>query len=579
MEEKTNNRSENDYGSFDSENNSMPDITESNYAADILSSVSDNTSGISSYDYAFGSQSDILSDISPVSPVSSDISDDSSDSEAEADNKTDMSGEGSENGEEMQEEATYDPTFGGKYSYDAASKTYKENPNAGSNSSNSFNNSNSSGSNGSSSTYYYGDGNYSYNASEYRGSQTLGVISMVLGILSMLCCCCGFTGVLLGIPAVILGITHLVKKNKGEGFGITGIITGVLGIILGIIMLIFSVSEDFFNEIINDLDYDYDYSYDYNNDYDIDNDYDFDFDNDYDSWDYYENIYGQWVIENGSGTASYVFNTDGSWGWYKDYNDLSDNYYSGEMMLIYEGQEAFDYYGMDDIEAERMDVDSERFFCFKLYVDTYISRGEDKSAQYGEDDYFSIALYIDEDLNRGKLINIDTADQYDVKKQDLSASEDGGINYMTADIYNGAAKISIPDTWIEYGEQTSDGGTVYNTFASSSGLFEMYVTVQDASGSFGSGQDMIDFCREDIESLFGAENVYQYKVVREENPTVLFCEAYNDENVLHYYCTYNIFDGKHFTMIEFYADEETINSDKETYMDFFENIYESFRIN
>lgn len=107
----------------------------------------------------------------------------------------------------------------------------------------------------------------------------------------------------------------------------------------------------------------------------------------------------------------------------------------------------------------------------------------------------------------------------------------------------------------------------------------MYVTVQNLGDGFSSGQDMIDFCKDDLSNLFGEENIYRYDVLQEDNPTVLFCEAYNEENVLHYYCTYNIFDGEYFTMIEFYADEETMNSDKAMFAGFMEGIYKSFEIN
>ncbi len=135
----------------------------------------------------------------------------------------------------------------------------------------------------------------------------------------------------------------------------------------------------------------------------------------------YENyIYGQWVIEDGTGNVSYVFNSDGSWGFYKDYNDMSDNYYAGNSAGIVKGQEAMDLFesNVDEYSYDELHIDVNRLFCLQLNVDTFFSDGEDKSDEYDGNSSINIAMlmYSDEDAT---LINMSTGDQYSVSKINL----------------------------------------------------------------------------------------------------------------------------------------------------------------
>ncbi len=591
MEDKTNYNG--DYSSIDSDNisSSMPDIAGSSYSTDILSSVSESSDNISSYNYGYSSVSSepaevegldtdsvLASDVNADSMTDSSFGTDSlvrSEDIYKADtsvynsvyNETKTSDDSVKNNSS---EATYDPTHT-VYSSNTAGNTYQGNTT----STYSYGNSENS--------YSYGGGSSS-NTPKNNGSSGLGIVSLVFGILSLVCCCSGCVGSLLSVVAIICGIIQLVKKSGSKGFGIAGIITGALGLILSIVMFIVMIVS--YDDIENDFYYD-DYDYDYNEDYDYDFNYDSDYDSDYDydsnydeEYNYSEYIYGQWLIESGSGTTVYILNEDGSWGWYKDYNDLSNNYYAGSRMEVLSGQDAFDYYGMEDSEAERLDTDIERFFCFKLYVDTYISGGEDKSSQYGAEDFFSIALYMDEyDADSAILINMDSADQYNVVRMGevVSGSDDGELNYVKYDLYDGQASICVPDSWIYYGMNTADSSN-YEVFVSSSEAFEMYVAIQDASGYFTDSQDMIDFSKSDMDDLFGSENIYTSQVLESGNKTVIYYEAYNDSNDLHYYCSYDIYDGTYYTTIEFYVDEDTMNAGHDVYTEYMEDIYESFVI-
>lgn len=281
----------------------------------------------------------------------------------------------------------------------------------------------------------YGSG-YTYSTNyvheeDNRGSSTLGVVSLVLGIISIVCCACGCTGIVFGVPAIICGIIHLVKKNRSGGLGIAGIICGSIGLIIGVVIIIFAIIfgsgdiyddlDSYMNDLINEYDDDYDYSYNYD-----DNDYNFYDDSESDIYDselndmYESYIYGQWVIEDGSGSVSYVFNSDGSWGFYKDYNDMSDNYYAGSSAGIVKGQEAMDLFesNVDEYSYDELHIDVNRLFCLQLNVDTFFSDGEDKSDEYDGNSSINIAMlmYSDEDAT---LINMSTGDQYSVSKINL----------------------------------------------------------------------------------------------------------------------------------------------------------------
>ncbi|MBQ9885994.1 MAG: DUF4190 domain-containing protein [Lachnospiraceae bacterium] len=463
------------YNSYDSADtgSDMPDISGNSYTADILSSVSRDNDNISAYNYGYDSMnnpSGAAADFSSQQPAGDYMGSQnnqfdtqsilnnsgSTDTGASAYNYGNSASAGNYGNTDASQGSysgpAYDPTNNGQYTYDPVSGTYVQNQSTGGGSYSGANTNAQSGYTTSGTdntgTYTYGyNAGYDSAASQKQGSVTAGVISLVTGILSLVCCCFGCTGVLFGLIAVICGIVHLSKKNtRSKGLGVAGIITGVLGFILGIIMLVGYATGSFdaaVNDFVDDSDiiyddhynYDYDYDYDYDSDADTDSDFDideffnsleseFDFDNnnltddsgDLSSDEDLERVYGTWRIDSGTGSACYVFNATDTWGWYKDYNDMNDNYYAGSRFEILSGNDAFDYYGMDEAEASRLEVDKDRFFCLKLYVDTYISGGVDKSEQYNGENPLSVALYLDKVGNEAILVNMDSADQYNVEK-------------------------------------------------------------------------------------------------------------------------------------------------------------------
>ncbi len=584
MEEKTNYNGE--YNSFTADNNNsdMPDISGSSYTSDVLSSVTESTSNISSYNYGYSSTSDVLN-----SSTDANMSTDSVFGSGMNDSSVSDGYNGFDTAAQINSQDTNVVTesYAGSYSTvnntDAAQTQTSEatyDPTRNTSQAGSTQNNTSSYSYGSSnvSSYSYG-GDSSYTDSVNKGSSALGIVSMVFGILSIVCCCSVCIGVIMSIVAVICGIIHLNKKGAGKGFGIAGIITGALGLLLSIVMLVIFIfmPDDSGTDYIFEDDYDYNYDEDY--------DYDYNYDEVYTEeavTDYSEYIYGQWLIESGSGTATYVLNEDGTWGWYKDYNDMSDNYYAGSGMTVYSGQEAFDYYGMDASELDHMGTDSDRFFCFQLYVDTYISGGEDKSAQYSADDYFSVALYLDEyDTDSAILVNMDSADQYNVVRMSGASidSGDDSLIFEEYSMYDGQASIYLPDSWVYVGQQTTEEGTAYEAFGSESGMFEMYVTIQEIGDYFSDSQEMIEYCKEEMDNLFGGENIRDSKVLEDGATTAIFYEAYNSWDDFHYYRSYDIYDGNYYTTIEFYVDEDTMNAGYDVYSSYLDQIYTTFTIN
>ena len=234
----------------------------------------------------------------------------------------------------------------------------------------------------------------------------IGALSPIAGIISIASCCAGgWVEIILGATAIVLGLTGLLKKMPGKGLSIAGIIIGAFGIVFGIMMVFISWlgnSSNIMNEIEDALIRQMDkYGYSYMKD----------------NPDYKEWIYGTWVIEDGP--ACYILSSDGSWGWYKDYNDLCDNYYSGDTMLIYEGQDAFDLIDMNEMEYDI--VTPERFFILKLYVDTFVSNGN--ITEYDKEGPLSIIIYLNAEKGDAVYVNMDEYTQHEIHQLNKSIDD------------------------------------------------------------------------------------------------------------------------------------------------------------
>lgn len=79
--------------------------------------------------------------------------------------------------------------------------------------------------------------NEEYN-NQGKGYIGFAIASLVLSILSLILCCCWGFNLVLAIPALILGIVALVKRYKGKGMAISGIIISSVSILITGMMLV-----------------------------------------------------------------------------------------------------------------------------------------------------------------------------------------------------------------------------------------------------------------------------------------------------------------------------------------------------
>lgn len=228
----------------------------------------------------------------------------------------------------------------------------------------------------------------------------LGIASIIVSVVAMISSFLFFPAIVFGFIGIILGIIQLMI-GKRKGFALSGIALGFMAFLLSFFILldvknVETVKEDVksdLNSAINELE------------------------NSLDETDvnYNSLIYGTWVLEN----ASYELNQDGTWGWYKDYRDLSDNFYSGTDMTVVNGQTAIDLVGIDEEGRERLNIDKHRFFYIQLPVNKFVSKGEDRSDEIPDQDAnYTIVLYFPEwmENNKAVLINVDTMEQFGVTR-------------------------------------------------------------------------------------------------------------------------------------------------------------------
>ena len=147
----------------------------------------------------------------------------------------------------------------------------------------------------------------------YERKKGLGIASMVLGIIAIICSLI-YISIPLALLSIILGIISLVKKQK-KAFGIAGIILSVVSIIITILWPIFVLviagnptlinEKNIKSKLYNDIS-----------------------DGITDNLDVENKIKGnKWMASDGSVLE---LKDDGTYYWYEDENDKSDNYYEGE---------------------------------------------------------------------------------------------------------------------------------------------------------------------------------------------------------------------------------------------------------
>lgn len=155
----------------------------------------------------------------------------------------------------------------------------------------------------------------------------LGIASMVLGIIAIIGSLI-YISIPLALLSIILGIISLVKKQK-KAFGIAGIILSVVSIIITILWTFFIIFIAGKPSLINEKNIKSNITELYN---DIS-------EGITDSLDVENKIKGnKWMASDGSVLE---LKEDGTYYWYKDENDKTDNYYEGEYTVSF-GDSAID---------------------------------------------------------------------------------------------------------------------------------------------------------------------------------------------------------------------------------------------
>ncbi len=162
----------------------------------------------------------------------------------------------------------------------------------------------------------------------------LGVTAMILGILSILLFCNPILGLVLGAVAVVLGIVASARGN-GKQMGNAGIITGVISLLC--YLVIFIIFGGVFHNV---------------NKFDV------------------ELTDTAWRRTT-DGSVLYLY-SDGTFIDVEKEGDFTDNFYSGTYDILAYEETGISFSG---IEAN---YDTEYSYDVHLYVDTYVSDGEER---------------------------------------------------------------------------------------------------------------------------------------------------------------------------------------------------------
>ena len=126
--------------------------------------------------------------------------------------------------------------------------------------------------------------------------------------------------------------------------------------------------------------------------------------------DEFGDIIGGWESE-----SYYVFNEDGTYGWYKSSDDLKDNYYSGTIEVL-RGLDACERLGitfdkiLTVIEISEGKVGLSDVYCITCTPNYLISGGVDKSSTLTGEGYDLAFIVTGKDSAQG--MNVNTRDPY-----------------------------------------------------------------------------------------------------------------------------------------------------------------------
>lgn len=171
-----------------------------------------------------------------------------------------------------------------------------------------------------------------------KKKQGLAIASLILGIVGLTICCC--LGIIPGIIGLILGIIAVSSKQQdGKGMAIGGIITSALAILVNIILIVALVNDEDFQEGFRqgfEESY-YDQTGEHSSFYEGDDYYSDDY-YDWDAYDDYSTFSGDhfwgtnYTCDDGS---TIYFFSDGTFSWYLDAEDWSDNVSSGTYTVVF----------------------------------------------------------------------------------------------------------------------------------------------------------------------------------------------------------------------------------------------------
>ena len=222
------------------------------------------------------------------------------------------------------------------------------------------------------------------NQPQQSGKMGLCIASLVLGLLSILCC--WIYGGVLGFVGVVLGIVALVKKEDKKGMAIAGIITSVVGIILLIVILISAglysvgkaiISDPYTQEVLEQTIEDLEEECgDGSTDKKVTED----------------RITGKRFKANDD--SMIYFEEDGTYIWYQDDAEHTDNYIAGTYEVYFEN-DAEKYIVNDlskyDVTEDELDeyfvmnatsdyYDKDNLVCLMLHAEHAVADGEDKGS-------------------------------------------------------------------------------------------------------------------------------------------------------------------------------------------------------
>lgn len=230
-------------------------------------------------------------------------------------------------------------------------------------------------------------------------SLLFGIASIIFGFITAGIC------MMFGTISIITGIIALVKKNKiampiiGIGMSIISFFMAVIIVIVSIISLVTSYTRNI--EIDNDGDYSYysNSSINKNNSKNKDK------------------ISGYSYIEK-QDNSLLDLKSDGTFLYYKDKDDKTDNYYEGTY-VVYQGEDAIEYiaddlemYGLTEVEQReliRRNDKEENYYCLVLKNEKCIMDGKNTLTSTIETPYYGFFF---ERINTLRIVNMKSANIY-----------------------------------------------------------------------------------------------------------------------------------------------------------------------